>query len=431
MILKEMKINSTVDKIAKNTVYQIVGKVVSMSITMLAVVIITRTYGREGYGYFSLMQSWPALFFVIVDFGINAIAAKDLTSDWSKANKYLGNIIIMRLIFSSFLVFTVSCILKLFPYSRDLEVGIRLGMFLLITQSLYSTTNIFFQVKLRYDFSTIAYTVGYLLILGLVVLFSLLKINIMWVNFSYVLGGLVTVLLSMFFVRKMGVKPDFSYDPVLWKYLIITSLPIGIMFVFSQMSFKEDALMLSFLKLPESYGLDNTESVAVYALPYKVFEVLLVVPTFFMNSVYPILVERMNKGKEDLKHAFSKVMYFLTFSGLFVGFLGIIFSPLAIKVLGGSEFSQSIDVLRILSAGLFIFYLTSPFSWLIVTLGYQKYLPWVYLISFTFNMVSNFIFIPKYSFYAASWVTVVSECIVLILLAFFAKKSWKLKYGAN
>ena len=104
---------------------------------------------------------------------------------------------------------------------------------------------------------------------------------------------------------------------------------------------------------------------------------------------------------------------------------------MAIKFLGGSEFSQSIGVLRILSSGLFIFYLTSPVSWLIVTLGYQKYLPWVYLISFTFNMVSNFIFIPKYSFYAASWITVFSECIVLILLAFFAKKSWKLKYGTN
>jgi len=68
--------SGTTKKIASNTIFQIVGKVVSMSITVLATVIITRYYGREGYGQFSLMQTWPALFFIIVDFGLNAIATR-------------------------------------------------------------------------------------------------------------------------------------------------------------------------------------------------------------------------------------------------------------------------------------------------------------------------------------------------------------------
>lgn len=423
--------SNTVAKIASNTIYQIVGKVISMSITMLAVVIITRSYGREGYGAFSLMQSWPALFFVIVDFGINAIAARELSKDWTKANKYLGNILIIRLIFSLGLIFLLSAGLNFFPYSPELKNGIRLGLFVLLTQSLYSTTNIFFQVKLKYDFSTIAYTLGYLVIFFLVILFSRLKLDIAWVNFSYVIGGVITFLLSLYFVGKIGVKPEFSIDKGLWRFLFSASLPIGIMFLFSQMSFKEDTLMLSFLKLPESYGLNNTESVAVYALPYKVFEVLLVVPTFFMNSVYPLLVTHMEEGQEKLKKTFARVLSFLIISGVLVGLLGIVFAPLTMKLLGGEEFSQSVGVLRILASGLFIFYLTSPVSWLIVTLGYQKYLPWIYFVSFSFNMIANFIFIPKYSFYGASWVTVVSELIVLVLLVIFAQKSWKLKYDEH
>lgn len=427
-----MKLNlksNTATKVASNTVYQIIGKLVSMSITMLAVVIITRTYGREGYGAFSLMQSWPALFFVIVDFGINAIAAKDITEDWSKAEKYLGNILVIRLLFSLFLILIISLSISFFPYTSDLKNGIRLGLFLLVTQSLFSTTNIFFQVKLRYDYSTLAYVGGYILILILVLISSYFKLSVTWANFSYVIGGLLTFILSMNYLAKMGVKPNFSLDKKMWGYLVLSALPIGIMFLFSQMSFKEDALMLSFLKLPESYGLNNTESVAVYALPYKVFEVMLVVPTFFMNSVYPVLVSHMIEGEQKLKETFSKVMYFLTGSGLLIGLLGIIFSSLSMKILGGDEFSQSVGVLNILSGGLFVFYLTSPISWLIVTLGYQKYLPWIYFISFSFNLVMNFIFIPKYSFYGASWITVLSEFLVLILLIIFARKSWRLKYA--
>ncbi len=420
--------SGTAKKIASNTIFQIIGKLISMTITMVAVVIITRAYGREGYGSFSLMQSWPALFFVIVDFGINAVAARELSKDWSKANKYFGNILMIRLVFSLFVILFLSIGLNFFSYSFELKKGITLGLFLLLTQSLYTTTNIFFQVKLKYDYSTLAYTLGYLVIFLLVIIFSILKIDVMWVNFSYVVGGAITFIISLFLVKKLGVSPNFSFDRELWKFLFTSSLPIGVMFIFSQMSFKEDALMLSLLKLPKSYGLNNTESVAVYSLPYKVFEVLLVVPTFFMNSVYPILVNHMVEGKEKLKKTFTRVIYFLVFSGLFVGLLGFIFSPLAMRFLGGNEFDQSIGVLKILSAGLFIFYLTSPISWLIVTLGYQKYLPWIYFASFSFNMISNFIFIPKYSFYGASWITVFSELLVLVLLVIFAQRSWKLKY---
>jgi len=322
-------------------------------------------------------------------------------------------------------------VLSFFPYYLELKNGIRLGLLILVTQSLYSTANIFFQVKLKYDLSTIAYICGYIVIFLLIIILSKLKIDIMWVNFSYVIGGVITFILSLLFLKKLGVVPIFSFDKNLFKYLITSSLPIGIMFIFSQMSFKEDALMLSILKLPSSYELSNTESVAIYSLAYKVFEVLLVLPTFFMNSVYPVLVLDMEKGESILKKTFSKVIYFSLFSGVFIGLLGIVFAPLAIRILGGEGFNQSIGVLKILSGGIFIFYLTSPISWLIMTLGYQKYLPWIYFVSFFFNMVSNLIFIPKYSFYGASWITVASEFIVLILLFIFARKSWRLKYAKS
>jgi len=429
-MLSNFKSNTTT-KIAANTIYQVIGKVISMSITMLAVIIITRTYGREDYGAFSLMQSWPALFFVIVDFGINAVAARELSKDWSKANKYLGNILVIRFLFSLLLVVLLSIVLSFFPYSLELKNGIRLGLLILVTQSLYSTANIFFQVKLKYDLSTIAYICGYIVIFLLIIILSKLKIDIMWVNFSYVIGGVITFILSLLFLKKLGIVPIFSFDKNLFKYLITSSLPIGIMFIFSQMSFKEDALMLSILKLPSSYELSNTESVAIYSLAYKVFEVLLVLPTFFMNSVYPVLVLDMEKGELILKKTFSKVIYFSLFSGVFVGLLGIVFAPLAIRILGGEGFNQSIGVLKILSGGIFIFYLTSPISWLIMTLGYQKYLPWIYFVSFSFNMILNLIFIPKYSFYGASWITIASEFIVLILLFIFARKSWRLKYAKS
>ncbi len=423
--------SETATKIASNTIYQIIGKFISMSITMIAVMIVTRAYGREGYGSFSLMQTFPALFFVIVDFGINAIAARELSKDWSKANKYLGNIILIRLLFSLILVLLINFSLSFFPYSLSLKSGIRLGLFLLFTQSLFTTANIFFQVKLKYDYSTISYTVGYILILALVLTLSYFKIDVKWVNFSYVVGGVVTFLMCLMFINKLGVKPDFTLDKDLWKYLISSALPLGIMFLFSQVSFKQDSLMVSAMKLPSSYGLNNTESVAVYALAYKIFEVFLVIPTFFMNSAYPVLVRHMVEGKDKLQDTFSKVIKFLLLSGILIGILGVITSPFAIKFLGGENFNQSVLALKILASGLVIFYLTQPISWLIVTLGYQGRLPFIYFLSAVFNIVTNLIFIPKYSFYAAAVTTILTEFVILILLIFTALRSWRDKYAKS
>lgn len=104
-------------------------------------------------------------------------------------------------------------------------------------------------------------------------------------------------------------------------------------------------------------------------------------------------------------------------------------APFVINFLGGSEFVESIIVLRILIGGVVLFYMTQPISWLVVTLGGQKWLPWVYLVSSVFNVVGNVFLIPKYSFLAAAILTWASELIILVLLIIVARKVWKQKYA--
>jgi O-antigen/teichoic acid export membrane protein len=423
-----MRPSATTVAIANNTAFQVIGKVVSMSVTILATIIITRIYGREGYGAFSLMQTFPALFFIIVDFGFNAIAARDLSADWAKAEKYLGNILVVRLLLSLTVMIVSALGLLFFPYSEALRLGIYLGLFLILTQALFATTNIIFQVKLRYDLSTIGYIAGSILVLLLVLLLSYLRVGIMWVNFSYVVGGLLTFGLNLHFINRLGVKIRPQLDKTLIKYLFLQSLPLGMMFIFSQVNFKADTILLSVMNLPAGLGFNNTETVAIYGLPFKIFEVSLVIPTFFMNAVYPVMVRHMLESKERLQQTFTKALGFLAIGGLVFGIIGIVLAPLAVQIIGGQEFSQSIIVLRILIGGLILFYLSQPLAWLLVTLGRQSYLPLIYLVSAVFNFSMNIIFIPRFSFYAASVITILSELIILVLLLAAVKKAWDLKY---
>lgn len=421
--------SKTTQKIVSNTAYQLVGKLSTMVVTIGITILVTRIYGRAGYGEFNIMQSFPGIFFIIADFGFNAIAVRELTTDWKKANEYFGNILLIRLFLFVVIYVLAFIALSFFPYSESLKFGVRLSFLLVFTQAIFATTNIIFQVKLRYDYSAIGLALGSILILGFALLSANMGWGVVWVSFGYVLGGLLTFVICLGFVKKLGVQIGLSYNRKLWKFLFIQTLPIGLMFIFSQINFRSDSILLSVLPVPEHIGLSNTESVAVYGLPYKIFEVSLVLPTFFMNAVYPIFIRHMNESKDRLKATFLKANWVLFGMGLLVGLVGYFLAPWMINFLGGTEFAESVVVLRILLGGVFIFYLTQPVSWLIVTLSKQKYLPLVYVTSAVFNLGLNFLLIPKYSFYASSFLTWMSEILILILLLVFARKSWREKYA--
>jgi len=419
----------TTKKIALNTVFQLVGKIVSMGITVLVTIVVARYFGRSSYGEFSLMQNWPALFFIIVDFGFNAVAVKEIGQNWQNAGKYFTTVLWIRVTFSLILITLLSLILLFFPYSSFLKTGIVLSLFLILTQGLYATGNIIFQSKLRYDLSTYAYLAGYAVILLLTFLCVKLNLGIIPVSLSYVVGGFVTFLFMVFFIRKHFPDLVFTFDRRVGVDLIKKSLPLGLMFLFSQISFKSDSILLSILPLPQNIGLNNNDSVAIYSLPYKIFEVALVVPTFFMNSMYPVFISKIERGSRELSIVFKKTMVSLFFAAIFSSVMGYIFAPLAINILGGSEFTASIPVLRILLLGLTIYFLTQPLSWMLVTLGNQKVLPFIYLVSSVINVSLNYLLIPRYSFYASSIITHLSEFTILVLLSIALYKTWRKKYA--
>jgi O-antigen/teichoic acid export membrane protein len=271
---------------------------------------------------------------------------------------------------------------------------------------------------------------GYVYILASILAMSYLKMSVALISFNYVIGGFITFIIGAYLIKnKLGVALTFKYDKKLVHQLIWQSLPLGMMFIFSQISFKSDSLLLSVLHLPENLGLTNTDSVAIYGLPYKIFEVGLVLPTFFMNAAYPVLVRHMQEGKEKLQKSLRNILVYLAAGALLTSTVGILFSPLVIKIIGGEEFSQSTLVLQILLSGMILYFMTQPLAWLLVTMDKQKYLPYIYLTSALFNVSANYFFIQKYSFYASAVITHLSEFLILLMLIYFVNREWQKKYA--
>lgn len=421
-------ISPSMKLIASNTFYQLISKFITMSITFALTYLISKNYGAYGYGLFAIFQSFPALFYIISDFGLNAIGALEISKNEKKGGEVLSNILVLRLILSLLLII-VCLILAFYLYpNEELRFGIALGSLIIIAQTLVATTNIIYQLKLRYDISALTNVISYIFIL--IGAFYLInnQVSVVYLNFLYVVATFLAFGLNFYLLKKFDIKLNVRFQPKYLKKLMILSWPLGLMFVFSQINFKADSILLSILPIP-NLGLTNIETTGVYALPYKIFEVMLVLPTFLMNSAYPLLLKSMQESFEKLKNNFRKtIFYMLGIGGVssLVLFSGVWFmlTPDLISLIFDSEFIYSRDILLILFSGIFLFFLTQPLAWFLVIIEKQKYLPFIYGFSAILNVSLNYLFIPQYSFYASSVITLITEAVILTLLLGVFFKFW-------
>ena len=82
---------------------------------------------------------------------------------------------------------------------------------------------------------------------------------------------------------------------------------------------------------------------------------------------------------------------------------------------------------NILVMGSFAFFVSAPISWIILIEQKQKTLPIIYGLALSFNVILNLIFIPKYDYIAAGAITVITECLVVLMLMFVVRKEGMLK----
>jgi O-antigen/teichoic acid export membrane protein len=213
-------------------------------------------------------------------------------------------------------------------------------------------------------------------------------------------GSLVTAVFSLWFAAQILGRLPFVPSTASMKKLFVSSVPLGVILLFSLVYFRADSVIITLTR--------PTAEVGVYGLAYKVFEVILVFPTFFMNAVYPIMLH-----KKNIENILRNSFLFLLITS-FISLVALWFlSPLLVFI--KSDFVASVGALRVLTLGLPFFFVTSATMWGLIALKKQKILVSIYGISMAINLIGNIVLIPTHGFMAAAWMTVVGEGVVLFL----------------
>jgi len=394
--------------IAFNTVSQIAGKVVTSGTTFIISILIARSLGAGGYGDFTKIMTFVAFFYLFADFGLNT-AYLELSENQSAQN----NLLTIRTVFGLFLMFLCISILAFLPgtnvqgYTPFVKFGIIVFSFSILFQSLITTANAFFQKSFRYDYASYALSLGAITTLLAVSSFPYLGVTGVLPNIiAFLLGSFITTIASLFFATKLLPTLSFSFDPTLIKKMLTIALPLGLTLLCNVVYFHADSVILTLTRASAEVG--------IYGFAYKFFELPLVVPTFFMNAVFPLLLlsRKSSDWKAFLRQAKQSAAILLSLSLIFL-VCGYVAAPLLSLI--KSDFQASIMPLRILLLSLPIFYLTSVTMWILIALKKRMALFLVYFFSMIVNIGSNALLVPQYGYMASAWITVVSETLVLLL----------------
>ncbi len=377
------------------------GEVISRGINFLSFAYLARVISISDFGAIGFGTALINFLLNLVNFGLDRISLKEVSQNSQSASNYLINIGIIRF-FLSLISFLLYLLILFFNSNFNLPL-VLLGL------TIFSTglsLNYFAKAIERFNIITINQVLISLLTIALYFTFVKNKTDF---NFAVIIMVLTSFFSNFLFLFKLknylkNFKNQFSF--VLIKNLILSSFPLFISSIMIAIYYFADTIMLGILK--------NEHDVGIYSAANKIFLLLVVPFSIVVNVFLPSIAKSYRKIKGNLL-----IYYFCMVTiGLLLGFTTYFYAKEIIFLVFGGNFISSIFPLKILALNVILVGVNMSFGEPITVWGKQKQYLIAVSIGAVINIILNFIFIPKYSYYGAAFTTLLSELSVFIILSY-------------
>ncbi len=398
-----MSINS---KITKNSLIQIAGKMISLVLGLVAVSIMTRYLGQTGFGYYTTAIAFLQFFGIMADFGLSLTTVQMISDEKQDEPRLLKNILTLRVISSFLFIGLAPLVVLFFPYPPEVKMGVLATSFSFYFITIIQVLTGVFQKKLKMFEVTIAEVLGRLVLVILTAVIALLGGSLFYILLTISFGSLVNLIVVFYYARKY-IEFGWAFDFDIWKAVAKRSWPIALSIGFNLIYLKMDTIILSLVRPQADVGL--------YGATYRVVDILTMMPAVYMGIVLPHLTNHfLQKNLTEMK----KLMQ-LAFDSLMLFAVPIVFGTFLVaqKVMvfvAGRDFAMSGEILKVLILASGAIFVTSLFGYAVLAVHKQRQMMWGYLTTSIITLIGYFIFIPKFGFWGAAWMTVFSEVVIMV-----------------
>ena len=362
MIEENYELNHNLKIVAKTSIFLFIGLIICKLLTYVYRIIIARQYAPEVYGFFSIALMIFGLFAMFASAGFFEGIVRYIS--YYRGTKNKKNI--KKIFKVSLITITITSIIAgiiMFLSAEFLAVSIfhnpKLIIFLQlfsITIPLYALSQVFLATIRAFEKIPPIILIGQIIepIIKLLILILLICIGIDYlksISFSFIMGFLVSLVLSYLFCKKYLFKffidSKESKDKKITKELFKYSLPLlfssVIIFIFGW----TDTFLIGYLKTANEVGIYNA------ALPIALL--LTLTPQLFNQLFFPIINREYAKNNiktiKELSKQVGKWIFIINLPALFIF---LFFPEVVINLLFGPTYLQGATALIFLAIGIFL-----------------------------------------------------------------------------
>jgi len=408
-------------QIAWNTLVQIIGKIASTGLGLVALGMMTRYLGTEQFGWYTTVISFLGFAGIVIDLGLIPVSAQMFGEAKYGQTTLLQNLIAFRLVTAVIFFGLAPGLAWFMPYPEEVKIAISFTTISFLAIAVNQVLTGFYQNELKMHLPVIGENIGrVVLVAGL---WLLMREGASFLPLMAVISLSSVAYTAFLWIAAARIRPaSLAYDPVIWKDILKKSWPIAVSIIFNVIYLKGDILLLSLYR-PQA-------EVGVYGAAYRVLDILSQTAMMIMGVMLPLLAAAWTQGKkEDFRARYQtsfNVMMLLAVPAL-VGIM--VLSVPIMRLVAGAEFEYALSgrALAILALAVFGLYLGAVFGHAAVAINKQKATMWIYISDALITLCGYLIVIPRYGLWGAAWMTVFSEVYAGLLLAYVVGRHVKHK----
>lgn len=402
-------------KVAFNTLLLTVSRLAVAASGLVGVIVATRYLEVEDFGQLLTAVTFVALFGLLTDVGLWTVAAREIARRPHEEDRILGNVFALG-IGLSVLAMAATLGVGFLLYADDGHELVRSGLLILVLQMAFTapwgTTTAYMTAHQRAVPATVGgllASLAFLAALGVVVAADL---GFTGLAIAYLLSGVVNNLVPVFFaIKRFSLRVRF--DREMSRQLMRWALPQGLVLAIGVLYLRIDTVLLSLL--------GGNREVALYGVGYRVVEVLALIPTYAMVTLFPDIA-RCQPHSPRLRLLMQGALSSLTLLVVPVLVVFVAFAPEVVEVIAGRDFADAAPTLRILTVAVVASFVSTAYIHALVALDQQGPLAKALLFILVFNVALNALLIPGLEAEGAALALLVTDvALLLVTRALFAR----------
>jgi O-antigen/teichoic acid export membrane protein len=366
--------------------------------------------GAELYGFYFSLFNFSLLFSILLDFGLTNYNNRNISREPALISSLLGNMIIIRILFSLIYGIVSFSIAVSLGYS-----GRQLNMlwFLLFNQFiasfiLYLRSNISgLQLFITDSFLSVSDRLLMIVVCGIILWSGLIHspFRIEWFVYAQTLSYLITFLVAFTVVRLKGKVRKLAFDKMTVLKILRESFPFALVTLFMTVYWRVDTVMLERM-LP-----DGHIKVGIYAQSFRLLDAAAMIPNLFAVILLP-LYSKMLMNNEDISQIL-RLSSILLITPLIIITIPLIFcSQEIMEILYRSYITESSRVFTILMIGIIPVSVVYIYSTVLTANGNLKFLLLITGGGVLLNIILNLFLIPSNGPEGAALARVITQSLI-------------------